>query len=95
MLNIAPHKFAAGALYAALKQQSTQYYALINNSTWNITLQEESGLMESDIIPIARNIINHVAEEIETASRRRLIAAKKKYSNEKYQNISSLILPIF
>jgi cyclin B len=95
MLTVAPHIFAAASLYAALKQESMQYTRLNLASCWNRILQEESGLQESDIIPTARIIIQHVSEEVETASRRRLIAAKKKYSAEKHYNISSLPLPVF
>lgn len=95
MLYVSPHKFAAAAIYAALKQQSNQYSVLKTAPAWNQTLQEESGLEESDVIDLARNIVHHVSEEIETASRRRLVAAKKKYSNERYQNISVLPLPVF
>lgn len=95
MLTVAPHKFAAAAIFASLKQQSHQYSPLKDSSAWNQTLQEESGLEESDIIDLARNLVTHVSEEIETASRRRLVAAKKKFSNERYQSISSLPLPVF
>lgn len=94
MLEYPPHKFAAAALYAALKQQSCQFSSLRQASPWHMILQEESGLQESDIIDIARTIIKHVAEDAETASRRRLVSAKKKYTSDKYQNITQLELPI-
>jgi hypothetical protein len=56
-------------------------------------LQEETGLAERDIKECARTIIKHVGEELQTASKRRLVAAKKKYSNEKYGNIAHCSLP--
>jgi len=94
MLDYPPHEFAAAALYAALKQQSCQYSSLRKATPWHSILQEESGLQEADIIDTARNIVKHVSEEVETASRRRLVAAKKKYTSDKYQNITALDLPI-
>ena len=83
-------KFAAAAVYAALKQQSDQ-----TAPVWNQTLQKVSGLKESDVMDIARNIVHHVSEEIETASRRWLVAAKKKYGNDRFQKVSRLLLPVF
>ena len=93
MLLVRPHKFAAAALYAALKQQNDQYPSLHRAAIWTKTLQEESGLSEKDLKECARTIVKHVAEEPETASKRRLIAAKKKYSSDKYNAISNLSLP--
>lgn len=88
-----PHCFAAAAVYAALSQQSTQYQSLRNSPVWSSSLQEESGLTEADVIGVARIIIKHVSEEPETASKRRLIATKKKYGQPKYDNTSALPLP--
>jgi hypothetical protein len=93
MLEVSPHKFAAASVYAALKQQYPSKHH--EPSVWNLILQEETGLQEADIIPTARNLIRHVSEEIETASRRRLVAAKKKFGHERYQNVSTLSLPLF
>lgn len=95
-LNAPPHQFAAAALYAALRQETHEFgNALSKASHWCLTLQEESGLKEQDIINLARTIVKHVGEDVETASRRRLVAAKKKYGTEKSLQISSLPLPIF
>ena len=95
-LNAAPHHLAAAALYAALRQETCEFGdALRKASHWCLTLQEESGLKEQDIINLARTLVRHVGEDIETASRRRLVAAKKKYGTEKMQQISALPLPIF
>jgi len=95
MLQVKPHIFAAAAVYAALKQQNTQYPALANTSCWPVSLQEESGLKESDLVDWAVLMIRHVSEEPVTTSKRKLIACKKKYASEKYQNVSTLILPTF
>lgn len=92
MLSNKPHKFAAAAVYAALKQQSMQFHKL-DSPIWTSSIQEESGLLEADVTTIAQVIMKHVSEEPETASRRRLVATKKKYSHEKYLNVSSLVLP--
>ena len=93
MLLYTPHLFAAAAIYAALKQQAQEIPRLQNAVSWGKCIQEESGLVESDLIPCSRQIIKHVGEEPETSSKRRLIAAKKKYSIEKYHCISNLPLP--
>jgi len=93
MLLNSPHLFAAAAIYAALKQQNQEIARLHYTSSWSKCIQEESGLEESDLIPCARVIIKHVGEEPETSSKRRLIAAKKKYAIEKYHCISNLPLP--
>jgi cyclin B len=94
MLQLPPHVFAAGALYAALKQQVTQYSTLLkDHKIWTRPLIEESGLRESDVIPAARQIIGHVRECPETASKRKLMAARKKFSAEKYFNVSSYTIP--
>lgn len=93
MLLNSPHLFAAAAIYAAIKQQNQEIPRLSYTSSWSKCIQEESGLEESDLIPCARVIIKHVGEEPETSSKRRLIAAKKKYAIEKYHCISNLPLP--
>ena len=93
MLCVLPHKFAASAIYAALAQQNEYTKRLSNTPIWNRTLQEESGLSEIDLKPCARNIILHVREESETASKRRLVASKKKYGHSKYSSVSHLALP--
>ena len=93
MLLVRPHKFAASALYAALKQQNDQYPSLSKAIVWTKVLQEESGLAEKDLKDCARVIVKHVGEEPETASKRRLVATKKKYASDKYAAISTLSLP--
>lgn len=64
-------------------------------SIWPDILIEESGYDERDLLPIARIIIRHVSEEPVTTSMRRLIAAKKKYLNDKFHHIAELDLPVF
>ena len=93
MLLVRPHKFAAAALYAALKQQNTDFPELLRAPIWTSSLQEDSGLSEKDLKECARTIVKHVGEQPKTASKRRLIAAKKKYSSDKYNAISNLSLP--
>lgn len=95
MLEVKPRVFAAAALYAALTQQSQRYPdKLALSSTWGRALQEESNLKEADLIVCARQLVKHVQEEPVTTSKRKLIAAKKKYLCDKYQNVASLDLPI-
>lgn len=89
-----PHVFVAAALYAALVQtKSSKSNRWDSIPTWSKTLQDETGLKESQLTRCARLIVQHVQEEPETASKRRLIAAKKKYNHDKYLNVSSLELP--
>lgn len=92
ILLIKPHVLACTSVYCALLQQSSQYPS-IKTSSWPKCLEEESGYEEGDLLEWAKTIIKHVNEEPETASRRKLIAAKKKYSSERYNNISGLPLP--
>ena len=84
-----PHLFAAAAIYAALYQQRDEKKA----SCWCFALQQESGLTEADVLPCARQIIRHVREEPETASKRRLVACKKKFTNDKFLAVANLPLP--
>ena len=84
-----PHLFAAAAIYAALYQQRDEKSA----SCWCFALQQESGLTEADVLPCARQIIRHVREEPETASKRRLVACKKKFTNDKFLAVANLPLP--
>jgi hypothetical protein len=96
-LNYAPHIFAAAGLYAALSQQyeaSLTFDSNYSKPIWGLALQEQSGLRVEDIKDCARIIVKHVNEESETASRRKLIAAKKKYASEKHFFVSTLHLPL-
>jgi cyclin B len=94
MLEVKPRVFAAAAVYAALVQQSQRYNTkLEQKNVWCRALQEESNLTEEELIPCARNIIKHVREEPITTSKRKLIAAKKKYLMEKHGFVAQLELP--
>ena len=102
MLKFRPHVFAAAALYLALKQQAQHSAVVVTVDTtgsgagedcWRTVLQEESGLMETDLLVCAHNMVKHINEEPETASKRRLNAVRKKYATEKLQFISSLPVP--
>jgi Cyclin, C-terminal domain len=93
MLVVRPHKFAAAAIYAALRQQNDDIFELATSTVWTTALQEESGCSEQDLEACARNIVKHVGEDPHTASRRKLVAAKWKYSHERYSEVSQLSLP--
>lgn len=98
MLNVKPHHFAAAAVYAALKQQNCEFEGcpkLEACSVWPRRLQEETGLTECEVAVCARDMVRHVSEEPQTTSKRRLIATKKKYQSEKFDNIAALPLPEF
>jgi G2/mitotic-specific cyclin-B, other len=104
VLDDKPHVHAAASLYIALCQQSqsniTQLFELeyrgdhnMLPSVWTPVLQEETGIPEEELIPVASRMLVHIAEEPLTASKRMLIAARKKYNVDKYFYVSSLLLP--
>lgn len=98
-----PSEYAAACLYAALvQQQQTNLNAtfLLESqniqsvpSVWTEQLVKETGLKESEIKPLASLLVEHAGEEHVTASKRLLIAARKKYSVEKYYYVSNLLQP--
>lgn len=104
VLNDKPHVFAAASLYVALSQVSqtniTHLFELeyrgnteMLPSVWTQELVEETKCTEEELIPIAQRLVEHVAEEPVMASKRLLIAARKKYNVDKYYYVSSLLLP--
>lgn len=95
-LNIPPHVFAAATVYAALRQQNHQFGMqpkMAALSTWPRRLVEETGLTEEQLHEHMDRIVRHVSEEPQTTSKRKLVAAKKKYSADKYLNVAALVLP--
>ena len=95
-LSYSPHHMAAAAIFSANVQQSQSItyfsnYQQLNN--WSEILALESGLSDTQLMPYAKIMIKHVGEETETASKRRLTACKKKYSSERYGQVSRLRLP--
>jgi len=95
MLEVKPRVFAAAALYAAQVQQSQRWPdKLAHSSNWGRALQEESNLREEELIDCARLMIKHVQEEPVTTSKRKLIAAKKKYQTDKFNFVANLELPV-
>ena len=92
MLCLLPHKFAAAAIYAALKQQNGTILDLENATIWTTALQEESGFTANDLESCAEVIIRHVQEDPQTASKRKLIATKQKYSKDNYSGVAQLEL---
>jgi hypothetical protein len=90
-LNVDPHRMGATALFAALLQQEGTLGEHANYRTfWCKQLQVETGLSVDDLVPYARTMMKHVSEEPETASKRRLVACRKKY-----MAVSTLPLPHF
>ena len=90
-----PHHVAAAALYLAhlQQQQNLCFFPGVHINQWNQSLVIESGLEPRDFIGYARIMIKHVSEETETASKRRLIACKKKFASDRYGSVSRLRLP--
>jgi cyclin B len=93
MLNCPPSQFSAAAIFAALAYR-VDGSPVIASSIWSLQLVEITGYSEAEVIPIALNILKHVHEESFTASKRQLLAAKRKYSSEKYLSVSSFDLPV-
>lgn len=100
MLNVPPNKFAAYAVYAALSFRlpedcvSTSSVPIVcEESVWTPALARLTGYGKDDLVAGASDLLKHVREEVVTASKRQLIAAKKKYAAEKYNSISSLPVP--
>jgi hypothetical protein len=101
-LDVLPHEIACAAMYCSLRQQ---HYPLpankpfadkaLTQSSWGHILRTESGVDETDIIPVATKMMIRVSEEPETASKRKLVAAKKKYTHEKYLAVATLPIPKF
>jgi transcription initiation factor TFIIIB Brf1 subunit/transcription initiation factor TFIIB len=95
MLEVKPRVFAGAAVYCALLQQNQRYPGNLGGTeTWNRVLREESNLTTADIMGCAENLIKNVKEEPITTSKRKLIAAKKKYLLDKNKKVAELELPI-
>lgn len=54
-------------------------------------LLEYTGFTKLEIIDCAAKVAKKVAEETVTASKRQLVAVKRKYDNKKYLNVSTEI----
>jgi cyclin B len=104
VFNHKPSCLVSAALYAALVHQNdaARFDSCFDSSddeespslsVWPDLLIDETGLDETDLVPMARMIVKHVGEEPVTTSLRHLIAAKKKYLNDKFHNVAELDLP--
>jgi cyclin B len=93
-LRVKPHIFVCACIYLALMQQKFQYgSALTSGPVWLPSFVSYTGVSERDLFETAKVVIKHVSEEQETASKRKLLAAKKKYSTEKFNRVATLELP--
>ena len=93
-LNQDPHRVAATSLFAALLQQEDSLGDLSNYTNfWCKELKLETGFDVMELVPYAKIMIKHVGEEPETASKRKLVACRKKFSLPKYLSVSTLPLP--
>jgi hypothetical protein len=99
-LSVLPSHFTAAAVMAALWKRRADSHNPVTDppitasEVWPAVLEQESGYSGDTLMPCARNLILHAGQEPVTTSQRRLIAAKKKYSQEKYFNIAALPLPV-
>lgn len=101
-LDVTPSFFAAAAVFAALWRKSEGFVdisikeegtPITASSVWTPKLEQYSGFSGDSLISFARMLITHTSVEPVTTSQRRLIAAKKKYSQEKYLNVAAVRLP--
>ncbi len=93
-LKVKPHIFVCACIYLALLQQKYQYgSAFCNGIVWQPSIASYTGVTERELIDTAKIVIKHVSEEQETASKRKLLAAKKKFASEKFNRVSTLDLP--
>lgn len=60
---------------------------------WTNNWQATTGFVATDLIDVAKQLVRHVSESVETTSKRRLIAARKKYQHEMFGCVSLLPLP--
>ena len=95
-----PSQLVSAALYCALVYDMQDIYQYESedgldypHAVWPDILIEETGFEENDLLPIARLLMKHVSEEPVTTSHRHLIAAKKKYSHDKFFNVAEFELP--
>jgi G2/mitotic-specific cyclin-B, other len=99
--NHKPSQLVSASLYAALvldvqdniRYDSDDEEKDISPAVWPDLLIEETGFDESDLLPVAKVLMHHVGEEPVTTSMRHLIAAKKKYLNDKFFNVAEMGLP--
>lgn len=98
-LSVLPTHFAAAAVLAALWKKKSEIHnpftepPITASAIWPTVLEEVSGFTGESLMPCVRNMILYAGQEPVTTQQRRLIAAKKKYSQEKYFNIAALTLP--
>lgn len=92
-LSYKPSTFAAGCMYAALRQQRhVQPQPQSQESVWSEAMVRSSRLAEEDVLPLARKVVQHAREQHKTI-KRVLEAAKKKYRADSFLRTSELPLP--
>jgi cyclin B len=89
--------FAAACIYSSLLQQSMHLSCMMshNKLIWPFSFQEFTGLQESDVRKVAKEIINNVSNTIISSKNGTLLSIKKKFSSDKYLNVSNFDLPFF
>lgn len=98
MLHVTPTTLVSAALFAALWQRastsrSPEDPALTPASVWPDVLARETQFSAENLVTLARSLVANVAMEPVTTSQRRLVAARKKYTQELYLNVAALPLP--
>jgi hypothetical protein len=87
MLQFDPSLVCASAVYLSLNNDSI--VGKRNLAGWDPVLAEYTGFDEAEVMFCAAMVAKKVSEEPVTASRRQLIAVKRKYSLEKFLGVSS------
>lgn len=86
MLNYPPSLVGCSAVYLALNNPDIVGRSEV--AGWHPLLAEYAGYSREEVEKCAAKISKKVSEEPVTASKRQLIAVKKKYGHEKYQFVS-------
>jgi cyclin B len=95
VLTFPPRIYAAASVYIAIHTVNVDVIkANPNFKIWTEALEEESGgLREQEVLECAKILLAHMKEVPQASTRRKLDAAKKKYSTAQTQFISDLDFP--
>jgi cyclin B len=98
VLAMTPTTLVSAALFAALWQRASTARGpndapLTPVSVWPEVLVRETEFSGDSLVTLARALVANVAMEPVTTSQRRLVAARKKYTQEIYLNVAALPLP--
>ena len=88
MLKFSPSLVSCAAVFLAFNNEDVNEDLPAGGTSYPAALHEYSGYALDEVSECARLIAKKVGEEPVTASRRQLVAVKKKYATDKYRNVS-------